>query len=264
MLSDASSTSPQYRVPRACPLSLPADRSDEQALTLSRQAQCEPCATCGQSGGSSSASLVYGHGCAQECSVLLCPVGTIFDFTRAAPRRPMTDQCVTCLDLTDTRLCSISDLQRLNIMFTDISGLTPLITMRNCRERTIDGTAGDITYGSCDRVRSDACTSPEPCPGLDHMCSDSPPATHLASHRTHMERRILSRHRTSRCRFLMFWQRLLRRSQNRNQRDSLHSPCTARLSLRYCICQQDRLYTRPPHLLRTYQESTLLHMADRF
>jgi len=150
MLSAIESTSATFRQPRGCPAQMPVDMADATGVHTARRAQCEPCELCGSQGISwYTDSVVYGHGCAQECSVLVCPVGTIFDFTRSESAT-LVDRCVSCEELSSPRLCSAADLRRLGLVFVGISGLRPLIAMQGCQERSASSGAGHITYGTCE------------------------------------------------------------------------------------------------------------------
>ena len=92
MFSGTDTANANFRVARACPVELPSGR-DAPSLTSVRTS----CATCQECGQVNEMQMVdFGRGCANECSRLICPPGTIFDWTRYDSAMTLADRRVAC------------------------------------------------------------------------------------------------------------------------------------------------------------------------
>ena len=168
---------PDYLVARGCPVLLPdvdmdgravVDLSEVEEMLLSeaRAAQCQTCATCGSDPPVGATD--WGLGCAVECSQLECDAGEIFDFTA-----PAGTKCRACSELTDFRLCSTADQEKLDVNTDSVSGLGQLLRWSGCRPKPgsvdVAGDAGGpASYGPCEACEPPECGQNE----YPHTCSE--------------------------------------------------------------------------------------------
>jgi hypothetical protein len=151
-----------FRQARACPVEFDENElKDTDFLELQnftrinqkRKIKCQTCLECGSSGSDENAQNVnnYGRGCAHECTILLCEVGEIWDWTQK--------QCVHCDELEDVRLCLS---QEVNLKARDISGNRPKILVGgdSCKEKPAPTQfASDFraSYGTCAECATRTC-----------------------------------------------------------------------------------------------------------
>ena len=151
-----------FRQARACPVEF--DENELQGtdflefqnftrINQKRKIKCQTCLECGSSGSDENAQNVnnYGRGCAHECTILLCEVGEIWDWTQK--------QCVHCNELEDMRLCLS---QEVNLKARDISGNRPrlLVGGESCKEKpAVTQFASDFraSYGTCAECATKTC-----------------------------------------------------------------------------------------------------------
>ena len=140
-----------YMVPRACPVILAEhEKTDPNrnrvAVNDKRGVACQKCSECG---GDNNRGLVdWGRGCAQECSMIECDNGNIYDWT--------DNICKSCASLANVSLCSSLDRELEGLHSTEVSGNRPKVIFAACVEKQA-GAVGrnDITYGTCDSCRDE-------------------------------------------------------------------------------------------------------------
>jgi len=148
--SDATDVN-DYLVPRACPVILAEEERASPnrhrvAVNAKRGIACQKCSECG--GGNTRGLADWGRGCAQECSMIECAHGQIYDWTDAT--------CKSCASLANVSLCSSLDHEREGLYNTEVSGNRPKVVFAACMDKQT-GSVGrhDITYGSCDSCRDE-------------------------------------------------------------------------------------------------------------